>query len=316
MEITLLRYNNRKLEKSDEKLEPNEWQGNINWVNINCDNRAQVADYLEGFSFVKTNRELIEFPSEYSVPKVYNDNIIQNIIISKASNIYQADYITLIVLQDLIISILPKDSKFDSERLQTENLGNEFISLGYYFSFITISEILAQNVQIIANARKRLNKIEQSMMSKTDDLSPQKIMIIRNEIGQLADIIEDQHVELNVLLSLFIGTDKEEHLKKLEDLVGHFNPMNKIMVRLEEKAESIRTQYMLTQQAKSTRKINLLTIIQAIFVPLTFLAGVYGMNFKYMPELEWKYAYYIVWGIFILIALFLLNYFKRHKWFE
>ncbi len=316
MEIILLRYKDRKVVTVNEQIEPNEWRGNINWVNIKCDNRAQVADYLESFSFIKANRKLIEFPSEYSIPKVYNENIIQNIIISKVSNIYQADYITLIVLQDLIISILPKDSKFDSGRLQTENLGNEFVSLGYYFSFITISEILAQNVQIIANARKRLNKIEQNMMSKTDKLSPQKIMVIRNEIGQLADIIEDQHVELNVLLSLFIGTDKEEHLKKLEDLVGHFDPMNKIMIRLEEKAESIRTQYMLTQQAKSTRKINLLTIIQAIFVPLTFLAGVYGMNFKYMPELEWKYAYFIVWGIFIVIALLLINYFKRHKWFE
>ena len=316
MEIVFFKYQDKKIIEVEEQHEPSEWNENISWVNIKCDDRAKVADYLESIPFIKSNRELIEFPSEYSIPKVYNENIIQNIIVSKVNNIYQPDYVSLIIIQGLIISILPKDSKFDTERLQTESVGNEFDSLGNYFSFITITEILAQNVQIISNARKRLNKIELSMMDKTDDLSPQKIMIIRNEIGQLADIIEDQHVELTVLLSLFIGTSREEQLKKLEDLVGHFEPMNKIMVRLEEKAESIRTQYMLTQQAKSTRKINLLTIIQAIFVPLTFLAGVYGMNFKNIPELEWEYSYFAIWGVFLIISLFLIRYFRKHKWFE
>jgi magnesium transporter len=195
-------------------------------------------------------------------------------------------------------------------------MGNEFDSLGYYFSFTIISELLALNVQNIANARKRLNHIEQQMMDKTEELSPRQIMVIRNDIGQLADIIEDQHVELNVLLSLFIGTDREKKVKRLEDLVEHYNPMNKIMIRLEEKSESIQTQYMLTQQAKSTRKINLLTIIQAIFVPLTFLAGVYGMNFLNMPELGWKYAYFVVWGIFVSLALIFIRYFKKNGWFE
>jgi magnesium transporter len=316
MEITFYKYQDHNITKLHEELAPSKWEANVDWVNIKSDDRSKVVDYLDVIPFIQANRQLIESPSDYAIPKVFNKNIIQNIIVSSIGNIYHADYISLIVLPNIIISILPGKSNFNIDRLETESMGNEFDSLGYYFSFTIISELLAQNVQNIADARKRLNQIEQQMMDKTKELSPRQIMIIRNDIGQLADIIEDQHVELNVLLSLFIGTDREEKVKRLEDLVGHYNPMNKIMIRLEEKAESIRTQYMLTQQAKSTRKINLLTIIQAIFVPLTFLAGVYGMNFQNMPELGWKYAYFVVWGIFVLLALIFIRFFKKNGWFE
>jgi magnesium transporter len=57
-----------------------------------------------------------------------------------------------------------------------------------------------------------------------------------------------------------------------------------------------------------------LTIFAAIFAPITFLAGVYGMNFKHMPELEWKYSYLGIWLVFISVSLFTLTYFRRKKW--
>jgi len=60
--------------------------------------------------------------------------------------------------------------------------------------------------------------------------------------------------------------------------------------------------------------MKMLTIIATIFIPLTFIVGVYGMNFKYMPELEYRYGYFIVWGVMIVIALLLIFYFKRKKW--
>ena len=61
--------------------------------------------------------------------------------------------------------------------------------------------------------------------------------------------------------------------------------------------------------------MKVLTIISTIFIPLTFLAGLYGMNFKYMPELEWRGGYGIVIIGMIVIASSMLLYFKRKKWF-
>jgi len=60
--------------------------------------------------------------------------------------------------------------------------------------------------------------------------------------------------------------------------------------------------------------MKVLTIIATIFIPLTFIAGVYGMNFKFMPELEWKYGYFFIWFIMISAAIGMLFLFKRKKW--
>jgi magnesium transporter len=58
-----------------------------------------------------------------------------------------------------------------------------------------------------------------------------------------------------------------------------------------------------------------LTIIATIFIPLTFIVGIYGMNFDVMPELRYKYGYFMVWGIMIAAIILMVIYFKRKKWF-
>jgi magnesium transporter len=61
--------------------------------------------------------------------------------------------------------------------------------------------------------------------------------------------------------------------------------------------------------------MKVLTIISTIFIPLTFIVGVYGMNFKFMPELEMRYAYPVTWGIMILTVAGMLIVFKKRRWF-
>ena len=61
--------------------------------------------------------------------------------------------------------------------------------------------------------------------------------------------------------------------------------------------------------------MKVLTIISTIFIPLTFLAGVYGMNFKHMPELNWKFGYFLTWGIMLAVGGTMAFFFKRKKWF-
>ena len=60
--------------------------------------------------------------------------------------------------------------------------------------------------------------------------------------------------------------------------------------------------------------MKVLTIIATIFISLTFIAGIYGTNFKYLPELEFKYSYPLLWMLLVVIALVMLVFFKRKKW--
>jgi magnesium transporter len=66
---------------------------------------------------------------------------------------------------------------------------------------------------------------------------------------------------------------------------------------------------------KANEVMKILTIFASIFIPLTFIAGIYGTNFEYVPELQFRYAYFIMWGVMILVASIMLYFFKKHKWF-
>jgi magnesium transporter len=60
--------------------------------------------------------------------------------------------------------------------------------------------------------------------------------------------------------------------------------------------------------------MKVLTIIATIFIPLTFIAGIYGMNFEFMPELKWRLGYFFILGVILFIAILMVIFFKRKKW--
>jgi magnesium transporter len=94
------------------------------------------------------------------------------------------------------------------------------------------------------------------------------------------------------------------------------------LVRIQDLTESLRdliSDTLSTYLSATSNRLNeimkALTIVSTIFLPLSFVAGVYGMNFRFMPEIQWKYGYLMVWGIFIAIVVTMLTYFKRRGWF-
>ncbi|HOI32951.1 MAG TPA: CorA family divalent cation transporter, partial [Bacteroidales bacterium] len=77
---------------------------------------------------------------------------------------------------------------------------------------------------------------------------------------------------------------------------------------------SLKDMYLSELSHRMNKVMQVLTIIATIFIPLTFIAGIYGMNFDYMPELSFKYGYFIVWFIMLFIAGWMLVLFRKNKW--
>ncbi len=78
--------------------------------------------------------------------------------------------------------------------------------------------------------------------------------------------------------------------------------------------ESLTNIYFSSLSQKMNETMKVLTTVATIFIPLTFIAGIYGMNFDHMPELKWRYGYFMIWGIMILILAGMIIYFRRKKW--
>jgi magnesium transporter len=72
--------------------------------------------------------------------------------------------------------------------------------------------------------------------------------------------------------------------------------------------------YLSSVSNKMNETMKILTVFASIFIPLTFIAGVYGMNFEYMPELKWRWGYPALWAVFIGVSVFLLRFFKKKNW--
>ncbi len=316
MEITLYRFDNGKVETVENNISPDQWPEKVNWVEIHCSNRIEVVDYLEPIPSLKEHRNYIITPENHIIPETSKGLIIQHFIISRKDNIYKGDYISLIISPGFVICIIPDSVDRQFYQSQPNNAKDFFNDLTDYFLFIMVSDIFKQNIANLKTVRERLNNMEEQLLNEPDKLGSSSVMKTRNDIRQLADIIEDQYVGFKILVSFLDVDTEKEGLEKLKNLLNGFKEFNRMVGRLEEKAESSRTQFMLIHQEESAHKINILTILQAIFIPLTFIAGVYGMNFRNIPELNWQNGYYFIWGSFVVLSGLLLIYFKKNGWFD
>ena len=98
------------------------------------------------------------------------------------------------------------------------------------------------------------------------------------------------------------------------DLYDHSVQVIDMVETARDTLASMHDTYLSSLSNRMNEVMKILTIISTIFIPLTFIAGVYGMNFKNMPELEWKDGYFVVLGIMVTIGLSLIIYFRRRRW--
>jgi magnesium transporter len=104
-------------------------------------------------------------------------------------------------------------------------------------------------------------------------------------------------------------------LKYIDDLLDHIRHSVQTIESLRELNISIKDSYFAELSLKMNRVMQILTLVATIFIPLSFFAGVYGMNFENMPELHTRYGYFIFWGVMIVFSVGLVIFFKKKKWF-
>ncbi|MDP4826179.1 MAG: magnesium and cobalt transport protein CorA, partial [Flavobacteriales bacterium] len=100
----------------------------------------------------------------------------------------------------------------------------------------------------------------------------------------------------------------------LRDVSDHIKEVIEMLDMYRETVTSLIDMYMTSSSNQMNQVMKVLTVISTIFIPLTFITGLYGMNFEYMPELKWKYGYFGVWGIIFLATGALLYYFRKKTW--
>ena len=110
------------------------------------------------------------------------------------------------------------------------------------------------------------------------------------------------------------GLIKKRTTTYLRDVYDHAIQVIDLMETYRDQLSGLTDLYLSSLSQRMNEVMQVLTIIGSIFIPLTFIAGIYGMNFASMPELQWKYGYPMVWGVMLLTAFGLFLYFRKRKW--
>ena len=170
--------------------------------------------------------------------------------------------------------------------------------------------IMMDKITIITdNIESRLHFQEDKSILHDIETEKRKLIQLRNIARPLRDITD----QINSSETPLIYKDNVKYFRTL------FNHCNNLISEIDSQIQildGLANFYYAAQGQRMNEIMKVLTIVSAIFIPLTFIAGVYGMNFENMPELKMKYAYFAVIGIMFIIAILLIIYFIRKGWLQ
>jgi magnesium transporter len=296
-----------------------------NWLNIHGLNDLEllksIGNYFKIDNFMladilNTNRrtkieeqqDILFFNIKSLLPAGDDDNI-------------SADQISFLIKEGVLISFQEKRSDFFThirERIRTHS-GIVRTKKADYLLYILLDAIIENFYITIENEEDKIEQLIDQTKNSTDPIILEKIEKHRDNFNFLKRSIIPLRDSLYNIKSM-----KDDNVFNVieDDNFSFFSRLHQKSLELLEQIESdmgslhsASDYYFSAQSHKMNEIMKTLTVVSAIFIPLTFIAGVYGMNFKFMPELEYEYGYYSIIVFMFLIVFGMLYYFKRRHWF-
>jgi len=235
---------------------------------------------------------------------------------SEATSQVEAEQISLLLGENYLVTFqdLEKDV-FDPVRKRIREGKGRLTKAGPdYLAYSLIDAVVDHYFIVLENLGEQIEFLEEELVTDPDpgtlhaihDLK-RELIFLRKSVWPLREVIsalERGESPLFQESSLLYLRDVYDHIIQIIDTIETFREMASGMLDI----------YLSSVSNRMNEVMKVLTIIATVFIPLSFVVGLYGMNFKYMPELGWKWGYAMVWGVIILIVTGMMVYFRRRKW--
>lgn len=292
----------------------------ITWINFNGLNRIEEIEkigkhyklhplILEDIVNISQRPKIDEYEDYiFVVLKMLYYNDKQQVIAEQVSFILGDNYV--LTFQEA------EGDVFDNVRNRIRLSKGRIRGLGAdYLLYALMDSVTDHYYTIIETMGNKIEDIEDNLFTglSQNEISQQiqslkrEVLKVRRAIYPLREIINRiEKIDNKLIL------DKTLHYYR--DVYDHIIQVSENIDIYREMIWGLMDMYMTTISNKMNEVMKVLTIIATIFIPLTFIAGIYGMNFEYIPELKYKYSYFILWFIMIVLFLGMLWYFKKKKW--
>lgn len=293
------------------------------WLNFH---RVSEKEILEKF-WDKQSYHRLTFEDVYSLkqrPKLEEfDNYlfftIQSVL-PKGGETHELEMeqISFILGENYLLSFQERSSDhFTEVRDRLHNSIGKIRERGADFLLFKMLDAIVDNLfETLENINELNRSLENRVLRNSSHHTLNVVEVQKRKLTQLRKIVmplKEIAMQLEKLETRFLLTENKPYFSDLKDnclaIIDEITTNKQVL-------DSLTNLYYAMQGQRMNEIMKVLTIVSSIFIPLTFIVGVYGMNFKYMPELAMPYGYYIVWGVMLLVALALTIFFIRKGWLK
>jgi magnesium transporter len=289
------------------------------WINIVGLSDEKFIENL-GASFYLNPLVLEDIVHTRQRPKIdeYEDYIfaiLQMLYLDDDNNLV-SEHIALILLENSVLVFQElKDDVFDALRERIRNkTGRARHKKADYLFFILIDAIIDNYFIVLESLSDRIEILEAEVYAHPTPKTAQEIQNLKKDVLKIRRWIFPVREIVNRLIDTENKLVTHDTKQFFRDALDHSIEINENLQIYREMSMSLMEMYMSNVSNKMNEVMKVLTIMASIFIPLTFLAGIYGMNFDHLPELHWEYSYYVLLGIMIVIFVVMLLYFKKKRW--
>lgn len=227
------------------------------------------------------------------------------------------EQVSLFFGKNYLISFYNGDhDPFEPVRKHLRSSGSRLRGRGADFLFYTLLDVVIdQGFPILEELGEWIEDLEDELLGASSRKTLSKIHQLKRDLLLLRRMLWPQRELINQLLHEDQSLIQETTRPYLRDCYDHTIQIMDLFETYRDMSASMMDIYLSSASNRLNDIMRVLTVIATIFIPPTFLVGVYGMNFDYMPELRWHYGYPMVWLIITATVGGLLMYFKRKKWF-
>lgn len=322
--IDLTRYNPDHVEELTfnstesclERIEP----GSVNWFDLNGLNNVQAIESVGKHFGMKTldvedlvntaQRPALNISEEYLV-------LMMKLLAYDKDYVLSNEHISFVLLKDALLTFHESDrEEFVSVKDRIRTGTGRMRSRGPdYLMYAMMDSIVDHYFQLMESLTDKTEALEDRIFeSKNQDTVTDEIQALKKELLRIRRAVNPLSEITSRLERIDSDLVTEQTQEFIKDLREHIAQVVESVEMNREMIWGLMDMHMTLLSNRMNEVMKMLTVISTIFIPLSFVAGVYGMNFENMPELHFKYGYFVLLGCFGALIVLMIIYFKRKKW--
>ncbi len=292
----------------------------VTWVNIDGLHEIEIIEKI-GKEFELHPLILEDILHTAQRPKIedfdkYLFVVLKMLSYNDATQAVDAEQVSIVLGSNFVISFQERPGDvFDEIRGRIRNAKGRIRTMGPdYLCYALLDAIVDGYFSILEKLGERIESMEEELVSDPTERTLHQIHALKREMISLRKSVWPLRELISGLQrseSSLISDSTEVYLR---DVYDHTIQVIDTVESFRDMASGMLDIYLSSISNKMNAVMKVLTIIATIFIPLTFVAGIYGMNFENMPELKWRWGYLIVWLVMATITACMVVYFRRKKW--